>query len=390
MDKYWGPICFRFSSHLPFNVKVYLNGNRWLWREATAQGQEVKAEDNAIIDCADALKLQSIADSLNHKRIQSVCDHWAYHLLPVLTYQERHQSQFQYQWFLDQIEYSHNMVFKDARRLTNLFHQHIGVNYEHFHPRQIERFFGHCHKGQYQGQCDWRIHHQTETVTVLRLRSRSCSLKQYNKMQRIFRSEITVNNVKDLHVNKSIFNLSRLKEQMVKALCSFQEVQSSVHQARCTCDELAALAKPGVVGRSHTAGIRLDNERIMILIALLLRLAQYPEGFRISDLRELLCQVTQKDYSTAQVSYDLRKLRAKKLIYCVAGQRRYFVNSQGASLAAVLPALADRLGNSLIRLCSESDKNQLPERAKTALDQHYYKIEKEISLLIETLNIMAA
>ena len=35
VDRYWGPICFRFSSHLPFNVKVYLNGNRWLWHEAT-------------------------------------------------------------------------------------------------------------------------------------------------------------------------------------------------------------------------------------------------------------------------------------------------------------------------------------------------------------------
>lgn len=82
---------------------------------------------------------------------------------------------------------------------------------------------------------------------------------------------------------------------MEKILCSFQEAQSSVHQATSTRGELAALAKPGNVGRSHTAGIRLDNERIMTLIALLPRQVQHPEGFRASDLRELICNVTQKE-----------------------------------------------------------------------------------------------
>ena len=220
--------------------------------------------------------------------------------------------------------------------------------------------------------------------------SRSCSLRQYNKILRIFRSEITVNNVKDLKIRKSISNLNELKERMGDILCSFQKIQSCVHHATCSRGELAALAKPGSVGRSHTAGIKLDNERIMTLVALLPRLAQYPTGFRISDLRELLCKVTQENYTTPQVSYDLRKLRAKNLIDLSSEQRRYLVNSRGASLAAVLPPLADRLCNSLIGISLHPTKCQMPEKLKTPLDQHYYKIENEISSISKTLGLMAA
>lgn len=389
-DKYWGPISIRLSSHLPFNVRVFLNGNRWLVREASRQGVSVKSNDNAILDCDNPLRLQQIADSLDDKKIRSVCDHWVYHLLPVLTYEERYKSKFQYQWFLHQVEYSHNMVFKNPWSLTKLFHQHVGVNYEHFHPQQIERLFGHRHKGRYEKACSLRIHHQTESVTVLRIRSRGCSIRQYNKMQRVFRSEITVNNVNDISVNKSISNLNKLKERMIEVLSGFQEVQSSVHQATCNCGELTALAKPGKVGHSQTAGIRLDNERIMAVVALLPRLVQHPEGFRISVLRELLCEVTQRDYSTSQVSYDLRKLRAKNLIDCLPNQRRYVVNSRGALLAAILPSLAGRLCNSLIGFSLYPTRCQMPERLNTPIDRHYYEIEKEIFALTKTLGLMSA
>lgn len=390
VDNYWGPICIRFSSHLPFNVKVFLNGNRWLFREASRKGLKVKADDNVITECNDPLTLQSIADSLNDKKIQSVCDHWVYHLLPVLTYEERNKSKFLYQWFLHQIEYSHNMLFKTRWNLTKLFHRHIGVNYDHFHPPQIETFFGHRHKGHYGKNCNLRVLHQNESVTVIRVRSRSCSLRQYNKILRIFRSELTVNNVKDLKIRKSISNLNKLRERMVDVLCSFQKIQSCVHQATCSRGELSALAKPGSVGRSQTAGIRLDNERIMTLVALLPRLAQYPTGFRISDLQELLCKVTQKNYTTSQVSYDLRKLRSKNLVDRPPGQRRYVVNPRGVSLAAVLPSLADRLCNSLIGISLYPTKCQMPEKLKTPLDQHYYKIENEISSISKTLGLKAA
>lgn len=385
LDQYWGPICVRFSSHLPFNVKVYLNGNRWLLREALRKSLKAKANDNAITDCDNPQQLQSIADSLNEGRIRSVCDHWVYRLLPVLNYEERHKSAFQYHWFLHQVEYAHNMVFKSPWSLTKLFHKHISLNYEHFHPRQIETFFGHKHRGTYEKVCNLRMYHQNESVTVMRLCSRTCSIRQYNKKQRIFRSEVTVNNVKDLNIRKSITNLDILKNRIVNILCSFQQVQSSAHQATCNRGDLAALAEPGLVGSSRVPGIRLDNERIMTIIALLPRLVRYPEGFRTSDLRELICKVTQKSYSTSQVCYDLRKLRAKSLINRLPNQRRYMLSQKGASLAMVLPSLANRLCNPLISIAIYPTRCLMPEKLKDRIDQSYYNIEKEIFSITKAL-----
>lgn len=385
IDKFWGPVSIRISSHLPFNVKVFLNGNRWLAREAPFS---VRAKDNAIMNCNDPSALQSIADTLNERKIRSVCEHWVYRLLPVLTYPERNKSKFHYQWFLHQVEYAHNMVFKSSPSLTKLFHRHISVNYEYLHTHQIQRFFGHRYKPSHDNECGLRIHRQSQTVTVMRMHSRGCSLKQYNKFLRLFRSEITVNNVIDLKIYKSLANFIKLKERMENILCSFQETQSAVHQATCTSGQLAALAKGGNVGRSHVAGIRLDNERIMNIVALLPRLAHLPDGFRIADLRELISNATQNKYASSQISYDLRKLRAKNIIECIPGRKRYRLNCRGAALTAILPPLADKLCNSLIGLALFPTKCSMPEKPKTRLDQFYYNIEKEIFSLTKSLNLV--
>lgn len=390
MDKYWGPISIRFSSHLPFNVKVFLNGNRWLIREASKQGLTIKFKNNAITACDNTSKLQSIANSLNERKIQSVCEHWVYRLFPVLSYEERNRSKFRYQWFLHQIEYSHNMVFKNSWSLTKLFHRHIEINFDRLHAQQIQRFFGHRYTPNHDKTCDLRIHHKTQTVTVMRIRSRECSFKQYNKFQNTFRSELTINNVKDLKIRKSISNFNELKERMRGIIRSFQQVQFSVHQATSNRGELAALAKPGQVGCSHTAGIKLDNERIITVVALLPRLVQHPEGFRISDLRELLFKVTQKNYSTAQLGYDLRKLRAKDLLIFSCFKRRYQLTPKGAALTAVLPVLAEKLCDPLIGLSLNQLKCRMPEKLISPLDQHYYKIEKEIAHVSKSLGLMPA
>jgi hypothetical protein len=390
VDPSWGPICIRFCSHLPFNVKVFLNGNRWLFRKASARGLQVKANDNAITHCNDPAQLQRVSDSLEEKTIRSVCDTWVYRLLPVLTYEERHRSQFRYEWFFHQIEYSHNMMFKKAWDLTQLFHRHIGVNYEHFHPHQIQRFFGHRHGGRFEKTCDLRVHHQTESITVLRIRSRGCSLRQYNKLQQIFRSELTTNNVKDLGICKSLSNLNDLRKRMEEILDRFQQAQSSVHQAACSRGELAALAKPGQVDRSATPGIKLDNERTIRIVSLLPRLAQHSEGFRTRDLKDLLSDVTHKPLTTPQVSYTLRKLRAKKLIDRLPGQTRYRITPTGIRFAAVLPFLADRLCDAVIWMAQHPVKTKLPKKLITPLDQHYYQIEKQMTSITREMRLKAA
>jgi hypothetical protein len=386
LDKYWGPVSFRFSSHLPFNVKVFLNGNRWLAREVLRQGLMINFNDNAITNCHDPIALQSIADSLNENNIRSVCEHWAYRLLPVLTYKERYKSKFNYKWFIHQVEYAHNMIFINPWSLTKLFHRHLAVNYEHFHAQQIQRFFGHRYNPAHDNKCELRIHHKSQTVTVMRMRSKGCSLKQYNKFQRILRSEITVTNLRDLRIYKSLSNLSKLKERIETILSVFQETQYAVHQATCTSGQLAALAKGGNVGRSRVAGIRLDNERIIRIVALLPRLAHLPDGFRIADLRELVSEVSKKTFTASQISYDLRKLRAKNLLEFVPGHKRYKLNYKGATMAAILPPLAEKLGNTLVGFASVLSKCSIPEKLRTPLDQFYYNIEKEIFSMFNSLS----
>ena len=60
IDREWGPITIRFSSQLPFNVKVFLNVNRWLIRKAASRGLRVKPDDDAITDCDNPVFYRSL------------------------------------------------------------------------------------------------------------------------------------------------------------------------------------------------------------------------------------------------------------------------------------------------------------------------------------------
>jgi hypothetical protein len=386
IDKYWGPISLKIASHAPFNVTVFLNGNRWLACEAARQGLRLGAKGNSITACADPAALQEISDSLSWQRIQSVCDHWAYHVFPVFTAEDRRRSRFRYQWFVVQAEMSHNMLFKNPKRLTSLFEQHVDRNRRLLHPRTVKSIFCKVPTGSYKSEVEVEVRHAFGGLTILRTRYGRTLLKQYNNQQRTFRTEVCTNDPTDLYLRKGIQNLDALRQRLLELMAHFQSAQAPILETSCHRGELTALAEPGRVNDTPTAGIRLENERVMAALAALPQLAHRPGGFRSAEMRDLVQRRLGRPYSSSQASYDLRKLRGKRLVETVPGRRRYRATREGIRVAVLLLKLREELLEPVLA----AGRRRPPRRDRGEPDCYYLALAQDVRRLCDYLCLRAA
>jgi hypothetical protein len=350
VDERWGPISLRFSSHPPFNVTVYLNGNRWLAREAERRGLEVATKDNSVVRVDDPARLQLAADALDTAELQSVCDRWAYRLLPVLTREEREKSFFRYRWFFHQVEMSHNVVFKNAKKLTDTLEHHVDLNRRHLQPHSLKSIFRGKRRGPYNRDMTVNVRHAFGGLTVFSAQYGGTRIKQYNNHQQTFRTEVCANNTHELRVNKALENFPALRARLLEVIERFQKAQSFVLDTTCNRGELAALAKPGRVNNSATAGIKLENERTIAVLTALPKLVHLPKGFRSVDLRPLVQHRlnASDEYRAQQATYDLRKLRGKHLVERIEKSRRFRLTAEGARVAVLISKLRDQLIDPLL------------------------------------------
>lgn len=390
VDPYWGPISIRFSSHPPFNVTVYLNGNRWLAREAERAGLKIATDDNSIVRCNDPAALQILADSLDPQKLQAVCDHWAYRLFPVLTREERIKSFFRYRWFFWQVEMSHNLVFKNSEKLTEVIERHVDLNRKHLQPHSIKTIFRNTPAGRYRRPIDVSVRHAFGGLTVLSAQYGDTRVKQYNNHLQTFRTEVCSNDTHDLGVNKAIRNVGTLRQRLLNLIEQFQQAQARVLHTTCNRGELTALAQPGQVNSVATPGIKLDNERTMTVLSALPQLAHHADGFRSADLRPIVREGLGTDYGTSQATYDLRKLRGKGLLQRRPDSRRYDLTPEGMRVAVLLAKLRDDLLAPLLAAARRKRRTPKPRRPLLEPDRSYQVITAGLFDLTDYLGLRSA
>lgn len=359
VDAQWGPISVVISSHPPFNVKIFLNAHHWVEKQAAAKKLITAMQTNAFLGTSSPERLQQIIDRLSERDIRRVVDRWVYRVLPILTKKERYQTGFRYDWCVAQIEYSHNLVFRPAFPLGQLFQRHIDLNRRMLSPQSIATVFGKRKNARGTEKTSLAVYQQYQTRTVLKVRHFSSVIKQYNKHERILRTECVCNDPYRFGVGKRLSNFAQLRLQLAATLARFQELEEAVVDTTLDRGELAALAQTSELGKARVPGIRLDNERMMNVLRLLGRIATDPRGFTTAQLREDFAATFAQSYSSAQASYDLRKLRAKGILQRAGTARRYVFTAAGARIAAVLFKLRDLIiGPTLAAAASPT--NELP------------------------------
>lgn len=169
--------------------------------------------------------------------------------------------------------------------------------------------------------------------------------KQYFKQGRGLRTESTFRNPNDCGVNQRLANLP-YRQQLGRPIHRrLLEVERVRHHGGLAADSLQRVVPLTETEKGEKApGLRFGQPRVMALRVALTMFQHLIDGFQNRDLRThvaTLPGVGRQGYSTTQMTYDLRRLLRKGLIFRPEGTNRYFLTpygGKGSRLCARLEA----------------------------------------------------
>jgi hypothetical protein len=333
-DPEWGPAFLKLGTYLPYPIKLCLNGHEWVKQQLRCAGVAFDSLDNGFLACADPIRLQTICDRLGPADVQAFFDRWAARLPSPLTATDR-AAGYTHRLALQQVEVSLTQVFARPVQGRHFFEAVIRENLDLGRPDRVGLLFPlRLTKATPPPAWGYRTRVITDGVEPsLHIEYKSSHVKQYFKEQRALRTETTINNPKDFYVAKAVPNLAHLRDLGDQVNRKLLEVERVSHQCVLTQDALDRLQQPTVEVGQRTSALRFGDPRVMALCQAITGFVHLPRGFRNRDLRRPVEALLGRPYSAAQMTYDLRRLRLKGLIYRLPKTHRYTATSYGLKVA---------------------------------------------------------
>jgi hypothetical protein len=379
-DADFGPLFIKVCSYAPWGTKLCLNGHEWAKRQLEKNGIAYEALDNGFLSCADPEKLQEICDSLGPDAINRLFRKWLKRLPLPLRPEDRAAG---YDWDLSiwQMEVSLTQIFDRPLRGREFFEEIIRDNLDLGRPDRVQLIFDRVVTKKTPGEFRTRVI-QDGVHPSLHIDYKNFDLKQYFKEGRGCRTEGTFRNPKDFGVNKGLSNLPYLQKIGREINRRLLEVERVSHNSGLSGDSIQRVVQPTVSDDGEKApALKFGQPRVTALFLALTLFHHLIDGFHNRDLRELvldLLGVTASEYTASQMTYDLRRLRLKGLIFRPAKTNRYFLTPYGWKVARLFSRLEARVFRPAMAMFTGNDA-VLPfplraslNRVDTQLDELIY------------------
>jgi hypothetical protein len=344
-DPDFGPAFLKVCSYAPFGIKVCLNGHEWAKRQLAQAGLGFEALDNGFLACADPAQLQAVCDRLGAAEIEAFFAKWLSQLPLPLTTSDR-QAGYDYRLAIWQLEVSRTQVFAEPRQGRAFFEEVMRENLDLGRPDRIQLLFERRVYKNTPGLLRTRVL-QEGTLPSLHVEYKHCHVKQYFKEGRALRTETTINDPTDLRVRKDIANLAYLQGIGREVNRRLLDVQRVSQDCTLSSQSVERLVHPTVTDDGQRApGLRFGDTRVMALLAALILFVHLPRGLTHRALRERVAGYLGNDlaaYSSGRMTYDLRRLRLKGLLWRVPHTQRYLVTPYGYRVALFFTKLNARV-----------------------------------------------
>ncbi|NIM12049.1 MAG: hypothetical protein GTO45_08015 [Candidatus Aminicenantes bacterium] len=386
MDKEWGHVIVKISSHPPFDVQVILNGHEWVERKALKKKIKIKKEKNCFTYASDIKKLCKLADTIYEKgHLQSVCDRWVYYFLWFgLNQEEQKKSGFRYKFYIYQGELSRNFIFKRGRHLDEVYQNIIDLSRRHLDVKSLNTIFGWKHRPynrkHKEKSFQVRIEKPLYNLTVLKLFDGIMIVKIYDKGERVLRIEVTCNNARHIKGKHGVENFSVMMEKFRQILESFIKALQLSHTSFIDNGEFDQLCLPSKKGAQRLAGIDLNKARCRNAMKAVLELSTKSGGFSSKDLANKYVQITQipeQNYKSRHAAYDLRKLRAKQIVQKKENSRKYQVTTRGIAVIVASIVFREKIFKPISTGINKKEIAQAPQKL-AKIDQIYLSIREKI------------
>lgn len=344
LDEEFGLFFIKVYTYLPFEVKVCFNGHEWAKQQLRKEGTGFEALSNGFLSCDDPMCLQAICHQLNAEKVQTLFDRWV-EQLPWPLSAEHRTAGYKHLLSVWQIEISRTQVFADPEQGRALVEGLIRDNLDLGRPDRVSLIFERRVTKRTPSEFHTRVIREG-VLPSIRIRYKHSALKQYLKDGRALRTEMMINNPKDFGVNRGLTNFSTLLELGRQFNRRLLEQERISQDCFVPLDEIRRLDQPTVQEGQRASALRFGDQRVMALLAALARFAYIPGEVTNKTLRQSVAQllgVPPEAYSSAKMSYDLRRLRLKGLIERLPRSHRYVLTPLGIKVVIFFTKLYERL-----------------------------------------------
>jgi hypothetical protein len=366
LDPAFGLGFIKICSYFPYPLKMWVNGHNWAKREAAAEGLAFSELANGFAACQHPARLQAICDRLSPAKLQAFFNYWIARIPCPFTRADR-QAGYWWQLSMRQVEVSRTLVLDAPRRARALIEALVADNIGIGRPAAITVLFARRVQRNTQSLFRTRVFTQGTQVRI-DFTYKHCRVKLYLKEGLALRIETVVNDPGDLDLLKGLAHLPQVQRTArqinARALTMLRVGQS------CAIENalFAGVSRPYVRDGQRTGALRFGDVRVMALAGALCRTVHAVAGFNNRSLRALVGELLGTTYTSAQMTYDLRRLRLHGLIARVPDSNTYFLTPQGTRVALFYTKVHDRLLTPL--LAADRPPAPLPiRRALHVIDQ---------------------
>jgi hypothetical protein len=378
-DEEFGPLFLKICSYAPWSMKLCLNGHEWAKRQLDKRPIAYEALDNGFLSCAEPVKLQKICDALEPEKIDRVFRKWL-RRIPLPLRPEDRQAGYDWDLSIWQMEVSLTQIFDRPLRGRAFFEEIIRDNLDLGRPDRVQLVFDRVVTKKTPGEFRTRVI-QDGVHPSLHINYKNFDLKQYFKEGRGCRTEGTFRNPHDFGINKGLANLPYLQKLGRQINRRLLEVERVSHNSGLSGDSIQRVVQPTVTeDGKKSPGLKFGQPRVMALFLALTLFQHLIDGFRNHDLRQHVADLlgmSVAEYTPNQMTYDLRRLRLKGLIYRPPQTNRYFVTPYGWKVARLFSRLEARIFRPAMAMFTGNDA-VLPFPLRRALD----RTDAQLDLLI--------
>jgi hypothetical protein len=388
-DEVMGPMILRIGSFFPFQATYWINGHSFMERELKRLNIWFRKDDNAFLDVDDPKALQAAADRLSAEIIRNRLEYWTLILGPKFSARERRAMNLSRFYFLTQVEYCRNFIFKRNFPIRKIFERSCEIGLWRMTARKISEVFGQRLTKRMRGKLYSTLERIDHGHHIFRAYFKNSFIKQYEKFSTFLRNELCSNNLRDLGLKKGLENLDAVRQSFQTITDRFAGFQSECLNVHADFSLLERLAQPLQKGSTRIAGIKIHDTRMIRLMEMLLDAGTTIHAWSARNIHETLLarfRISEQIYGFNQLRYDMRKMRFHGLIARSNRSYTYALTEKGIRIALLFILFHQRLFGPLAH-------SQFVKRPKNItgssgkLEKAYSRADAAIDQVVELLRV---
>jgi hypothetical protein len=332
LDRDFGPTFIKLCSYAPFAGRVWLNGHEWVKHQLGKKGFPFTGLDNCLLSADDPVQVQQVCDSLSARHVEAFFQRWMA-VIPQPLNQADYKAGYLHHLSIFQFEMSLTQVFDRPLSGRQFFEEAIRDHIDLGRPNSIQLIFNRHITRRTPGRFRTRVL-TADVDPSLHLDYKRSGIKQYYKQGRALRTETTINDPRDFGIGRRLSHLAELRVIGREANRRLLDAQRMSQNCAPNYDVFQQVILPSNTDGQRTPGLRFGDPRVMALFSSLCQFCHLPDGFTNASLRTLVAaHLSQPDYTSHQMTYDLRRLRRKGFIQRLPDSHHYIVTPAGRRMA---------------------------------------------------------